>query len=341
MKKSHLLLIICLVIACQRVPLTGRKQFIMVDSNELLALSAGQYREELNRSQVISSGSNYQMIQRVGNRLRVSMENYLNRNGYSDRIKGFQWEFNLIDKKDVNATCLPGGKVVFYTGILPYTQNESGIATVMGHEIAHAIAAHGAERLSEALLANGLMESGQILINAYSPEKKRQANLLLLQAVGIGYRYGLALPHSRAHESEADHLGLIFMAMAGYDPQQAVVFWQRMASDGGQKPPEFMSTHPSDERRVRDLQREMPEAMKYYVAPKPDPISLHHEDDSEQIMAADTNDIDIVQRVPKAKTKNRNRSKKPTTSAKNQQKKVSSQTLDKKRKQGTSTKKPK
>ncbi|PRY28547.1 peptidase M48-like protein [Spirosoma oryzae] len=331
------MLIIGLTIGCQKVPLTGRKQFIMVDSNELLALSAGRYKEELNESQVIYSGSNYQMIQRVGNRLRVAMENYLNRNGYGDRIKGFQWEFNLIHKEDVNATCLPGGKVVFYTGILPYTQNESGVATVMGHEIAHAIAAHGAERLSEALLANGLMESGQILINAYSPEKKRQANLLLLQAVGIGYQYGLALPHSRTHESEADHLGLIFMAMAGYDPQQAVVFWQRMASNGGQKPPEFMSTHPSDERRVRDLQREMPEAMKYYVAPKPVPTILQDEDDSEEITAADTNDIDIPYTTLKPKVKKRNSSKKPVTSAKISVKKVSSQ----KGYKSTTAKKPK
>ncbi|GAB4038392.1 M48 family metallopeptidase [Spirosoma gilvum] len=269
MKKSLLLMLaIGLVVACQKVPLTGRKQFIVIGTDQLNSLSAVEYKKVIDASQVIRTGANYQMIQRVGNRLRVAMENYLNSNNFGNRIKGFQWEFNLIKNAEVvNATCMPGGKVVFYTGILPYTQNESGVATVMGHEIAHAIAAHGAERLSEGLIASGLLQSGQILINDLSPPQKRQANLLFLQAAGIAYQYGMALPHSRVHESEADHLGLIFMAMAGYNPEQSVLFWQRMArASAGQSTPEFKSTHPSNERRIRDLQNEMPEAMKYYSA---------------------------------------------------------------------------
>ncbi|GAB3953635.1 M48 family metallopeptidase [Spirosoma harenae] len=267
MKKSLLLMLtIGLLAACQKVPMTGRKQFIVIGADQLNSLSAVEYKKVLNASQVIRSGADYQMIQRVGNRLRVAMENYLNSHNFGNRIKGFQWEFNLIQNAQVvNATCMPGGKVVFYTGILPYTQNESGVAAVMGHEIAHAIAAHGAERLSEGLIANGLMQGGQLLINDLSPPQKRQTNLLLLQAAGIAYQYGMALPHSRTHESEADHLGLIFMAMAGYHPEGAVKFWQRMAKgSSGQNPPEFTSTHPSHERRIRDLQKEMPEAMKYY-----------------------------------------------------------------------------
>lgn len=265
------MLTIGLVVACQQVPLTGRKQFILIGSDQLNSLSAVEYKKVIDASQVIRSGTNYQMIQRVGNRLRVAMENYLNSNNFGGRIKGFQWEFNLIKNPEVvNATCMPGGKVVFYTGILPYTLNESGVAAVMGHEIAHAIAAHGAERLSEGLLANGLLQSGQVLINDLSPPQKRQANLLLLQAAGMAYQYGMALPHSRIHESEADHLGLIFMAMAGYNPEQAVLFWQRMAKgSSGQSSPEFLSTHPSNERRIRDLQNQMSEATKYYTASNP------------------------------------------------------------------------
>ncbi|WP_310587303.1 M48 family metallopeptidase [Fibrella aquatilis] len=327
------MLTIGLAIACQRVPLTGRKQFIMVDNGQLLSLSAGQYRDVLNKSQVIRSGSDYQMIQRVGNRLRMAMETYLKSNGYGDRINGFRWEFNLIQNdKVVNATCLPGGKVVFYTGILPYTQTESGVATVMGHEISHAIAAHGAERLSESLLANGLLESGQALINDLSPPQKRQANLLLLQAVGLGYQLGLALPHSRTHESEADHLGLIFMALAGYDPQQAVVFWQRMADSGGSKDPEFLSTHPSDERRVRDLQREMPQAMKYYTVPK------NFEEDS-AIEAVDT--LDLPEPEEELVINKEKKLKRPTTSAsyKNRIRKVSTQSTPGKHKQKSTAKK--
>ncbi|WP_020607203.1 M48 family metalloprotease [Spirosoma spitsbergense] len=330
MKKSlALLLIFGLVIACQRVPMTGRKQLIIIGSDQMLPLSAGQYKEVLNTSQVVRSGPDYEMISRVGNRLRVAVENYLNSNNYGERIKGYQWEFNLIQSPQQNAWCMAGGKVAFYTGILPYTRNEAGVATVMGHEIAHAIAAHNEERMSETLLANGLLQSGQILINDLSPPQKRQANLLLLEAAGITYQLGRALPHSRAQESEADHLGLIFMALAGYDPQQAVVFWQRFSMAGnGQKPPELLSTHPSDERRIRDLQNQMPEAMKYYTVPKSIPIALHPVNRPGFEELAETNAIE--KRVQNSKVKAQKQSINSKTSAKNQTRKGSSQATNKK-----------
>jgi predicted Zn-dependent protease len=164
---------------------------------------------------------------------------------------------------------MPGGKIVVYTGILPYTKTEAGLATVMGHEVSHAIAEHGNERMSESLVANGLLQVGQVYAGSQA-QNSTTTKALLMQAVGASlpaaYQFGRALPHGRNQELEADHLGLIFMAMAGYDPQEAVPFWQRMAqAGGGNKPPEFMSTHPSDQRRINDLQKLMPEAMKYYA----------------------------------------------------------------------------
>lgn len=257
-------------IGCQKVPLTGRSQLKLVSNAELLPLSFSSYKGVLDTSRVVRGNSDAQMVQRVGNRLRQAMEQYLNANNFGSRLNGFQWEFNLIQSPQVNAWCMPGGKVAFYTGILPYTQNEAGAAAVMGHEISHAIAEHGNERMSEGLVANGLLQGGQIVTGVAAQNSRTQASSVLMQAVGaalpIGYQLGRALPHNRKQESEADRLGLIFMAMAGYDPQEAISFWGRMAKagGGGNKPPEFLSTHPSDQRRIRDLQALLPEAMKYY-----------------------------------------------------------------------------
>ncbi|WP_111631077.1 M48 family metallopeptidase [Larkinella arboricola] len=258
-----------LVIACQKVPLTGRNQLVLIPNNQMLPLSFSNYKGVLDSSRVVRSGGQEDMIKRVGARIQKAVETYMAANNLSERLNGFQWEFNLIESPQVNAWCMPGGKVAFYTGILPYTQNEAGVATVMGHEVSHAIAEHGNERMSEELVANGLLQGGQLVLGSLSQNQRSQTNALLLQAVGAGlpaaYQVGRALPHSRSQESEADKLGLIFMAMAGYNPQEAVNFWGRMAKAGsGQKPPEFLSTHPSDERRIRDLEKQMPDAMKYY-----------------------------------------------------------------------------
>lgn len=264
-----IMLMIGLAVGCQKVPITGRRQLVLVPNNELLPLSYQNYRQVLDTSRVIRSGPQAEMVRRVGNNLRRAMEQYMAANNYSDRLNGFQWEFALIESPQVNAWCMPGGKVAFYTGILPYTKNEAGAAAVMGHEISHAIAGHGNERMSEGLLANGLIQGGQVALGVLAQTRPQQTNALLLQAVGValpvGYQLGRALPHNRRQELEADRLGLIFMAMAGYNPNEAVGFWSRMAqAGGGRKPPELLSTHPSDQRRISDIKKQLPEAMKYY-----------------------------------------------------------------------------
>lgn len=263
------MLLIGFVVGCQKVPLTGRTQFVAIPNEQLLPLSFTNYQGVLDSSRVVRNTAQAEMVRRVGNNLRQAMEEYLKANNFGSRLNGYQWEFNLIESPQVNAWCMPGGKVAFYTGILPYTQNEAGAAAVMGHEISHAIAEHGRERMSEGLVSNGLLQVGQAYLGSRAQQNPNATNAVFLQAVGAAlpaaYQVGRALPHSRAQESEADKLGLIFMAMAGYNPQEAVSFWGRMAKAGsGQKPPEFLSTHPSDQRRIRDLQSQLPEAMKYY-----------------------------------------------------------------------------
>ncbi len=271
--KKYLIGVITLALAiggCQKVPLSNRKQLILVSNNELLGMSFTQYRQFLDTSRVVpATNADAEMVTRVGNRLRGAVEQYLNANGYSQRLQGFNWEYHLVQDKQVNAWCMPGGKIVVYSGILPYTQNEAGLATVLAHEISHAIAEHGNERMSEGLLANGILQAGQIGLGIAMANKPQQTQAIFLQAFGIGaplaYQVGRALPHSRAQESEADHLGLIFMSMAGYNPNEAITFWGRMAKiGGGSKTAEFLSDHPSDQRRIADLQKLLPDAMKYY-----------------------------------------------------------------------------
>ena len=261
---------VALFYGCQTVPLSGRRQLAIVSNAELLPMSFQSYQGVLDTSRVVRNSGQAEMVQRVGNRLRQAMESYMNSNGYGQRLAGYEWQFSLIESPQVNAWCMPGGKVAFYTGILPYTQNEAGAAAVMGHEISHAIAEHGRERMSEGLLSGGLIQAGQAFAGSRAQQNMGATRAVLYQAVGaalpVAYQVGRALPHSRAQESEADRLGLIFMAMAGYDPNEAIQFWGRMAkAGGGNKPPEFLSTHPSDSRRIADLQKILPEAMKFYT----------------------------------------------------------------------------
>ncbi|GAB3698706.1 M48 family metallopeptidase [Spirosoma flavus] len=260
------------VTACEKVPLTGRKQLILVPNNDMLAMSFTQYKAFLDTSKVVStSNSDAEMVNRVGNRIRQAVETYMNTNGYNKRLEGFQWEYHLVQSGQVNAWCMPGGKIVVYSGILPYTQNEAGLATVLGHEVSHAIAEHGNERMSEGLVANGLLSAGQVATGIATSARTPQTQAIFQQAIGVvgplAYQFGRGLPHSRKQESEADHLGLIFMAMAGYNPAEAITFWQRMAKAGGGKASsEFFSDHPSDERRIADLQKLLPDAQKYYAS---------------------------------------------------------------------------
>jgi predicted Zn-dependent protease len=204
------------------------------------------------------------MVNQVGQRIQLAVENYMQQNNISKELKGFKWEYNTIDENVVNAWCMPGGKVVVYTGLLPVSQTEAGLAVVMGHEIAHAIARHGNERMSEGLLI-GL--GGMVLEEALK-EKKQETQLIFLALYSIGSNLALALPNSRMQESEADKLGLIFMSMAGYDPAEAIPFWQRMAKvNQGAKVPEFLSTHPSDETRIKKLSGLIPEIKTAYYKP--------------------------------------------------------------------------
>lgn len=246
--------------SCSTVPITGRQQFNMIPESQLVAMSMTNYDQFLSENKISDDRQKTDMVKRVGNKIAVAVGEYLEQNGLSSRIQGYNWEFNLVDDDIPNAWCMPGGKVVVYTGILPYTQTEAGLAVVMGHEIAHAIARHGNERMSQAML----IETGGLALAAAIDSKPEETKGLFMMAYGVGTTVGLSLPYSRAHETEADKLGLIFMAMAGYNPQEAVDFWGRMAQSGGQKPPEFLSTHPSDQTRIADLTAFMPEAMKYY-----------------------------------------------------------------------------
>lgn len=271
MKKAicGMLVLSALIVGCERVPVSNRKQLILVPNNEMLSLSFNQYQQFLDTNRVIRSGADADLVNRVGNRIRGAVESYMNSNGYGKRLEGFKWEYHLVQSPQVNAWCMPGGKIVVYSGILPYTQNEAGLATVLGHEVSHAIAEHGNERMSEGLIENGLLQAGQLFTAVGTSGRSLQTQAIFQNAFGVvgplALQYGRVLPHSRAQESEADHLGLIFMAMAGYNPNDALAFWTRMAqASKGKAPTEFFSDHPSDQRRIADLQKLMPEAMKYY-----------------------------------------------------------------------------
>jgi len=251
-----------LVAACSTVPITGRKQLNLIPQSEMLSMSFQQYGDFLKSNKVTSNEQQVQLVRGVGGKIQKAVESYFAQKGLSDALKDYKWEFNVVESKEVNAWCMPGGKVVVYTGILPVTKTEAGLAVVMGHEIAHAVAEHGGERMSQELIAN----MGGMLLSKALEEKPEATKSLWLSVYGVGAQFGALLPFSRTHESEADHLGLVFMAMAGYDPNEAVSFWTRMSQgSGGQAPPEFMSTHPSDQTRIANIQKELPEAMQYYT----------------------------------------------------------------------------
>jgi predicted Zn-dependent protease len=255
-----------LLLACTTVPITGRQSFSIIPASEMMSMSYQQYDEFLKSNKLSSDRAQMAVVKRVGGRIQSAVEQYFARNNLSDRLKGYQWEFNLVENGEANAWCMPGGKVVVYTGILPITKTEEGLAVVMGHEIAHAIAEHGRERMSQALI---VQMGGMALDRAMagSPAKTKE---LWMTAYGAGAQFGALLPYGRLQESEADHLGLIFMAMAGYDPREAATFWARMAkSKDGKSMPEFLSTHPAEETRIRQIQERLPEALGYYQKRRP------------------------------------------------------------------------
>lgn len=246
--------------ACHKNAITGRRALTLIPESEMMAMSYTQYDQFLTENKPLpDTDERVKMVKRCGGRIQKAVETYYADKGLSKQLEGFQWTFNVVDENTVNAWCMPGGKVVVYTGLLPVTQDEQSLAVVMGHEIAHAIARHGNQRMSQGLL----VQFGGAALSVALSQKPQVTQQLFMQSFGIGSQLGM-LSYSRKHETEADKMGLIFAAMGGYNPEAAVGFWQRMAAGGGQKPPEILSTHPSDERRIADLQAFMPEAKKYY-----------------------------------------------------------------------------
>lgn len=236
------------VAACKTNPFTGKSTLNFYQNNSIFPSAFAQYDEFLKSNKVVSGTEESRMITNVGQRIARAAERWLSANGYPGYLKDYQWEYNLVHDETVNAWCMPGGKIVFYTGIMPICQGETGVAVVMGHEIAHALADHGAQRMSAAMVQQGIAIAGNIAID--DPQKRNIFN----QAYGIGSTVGVMLPFSRSHETEADRIGLQIMAIAGYNPEEAAELWKRMkANSGGAAPPEFLSTHPSNDTRIANL----------------------------------------------------------------------------------------
>ena len=258
---SLLVVLLVSLSACSTVPITGRSQLNLIPGSSMMSMSLQQYDQFLKEHKVSSNQEQTAAVKRVGANVQQAVERYFASSGLSQQLSDYKWEFNLVEDKQVNAWCMPGGKVVVYTGILPVANGDAGLAVVMGHEIAHAIAEHGNERMSQGLLA----QMGGVALSTALSTQTAVTQQLWMSVYGVGAQYGAIMPYGRMQESEADHLGLIFMAMAGYDPNEAVTFWERMsAQKGGKAPPEFLSTHPSDATRIENIRRLIPDAMKYY-----------------------------------------------------------------------------
>ncbi|SDE60368.1 Peptidase family M48 [Pricia antarctica] len=265
MKKIILILFIFIgVSACKTNPFTGKKTLNFYGNSQIFPTAFAQYDQFLEENNVVENTADAKMITKVGQRISSAAEKWLSANGYQGYLKDYKWEYNLVKDETVNAWCMPGGKIVFYTGILPICKGETGVAVVMGHEVAHALADHGAQRMS----AGTLQQLGAVAGNiAIQDDQKRN---LFNQAYGVGSTVGIMLPFGRSHETEADRIGLQIMAIAGYNPDEAAALWKRMkASSGGQAPPEFLSTHPSNDTRIKNLTEWAPaakaEAKKYGV----------------------------------------------------------------------------
>jgi predicted Zn-dependent protease len=247
--------------ACSTVPITGRSQLSLIPGSSMLSMSLQQYDDFLKEHKVSTNKEQTAMVKRVGARVQAAVESYFASSGLQGQLANYKWEFNLVEDKQINAWCMPGGKVVVYTGLLPIAKDDAGLAVVMGHEIAHAIAEHGNERMSQGLLA----QMGGVALSTALSTQPAATKELWMTAYGAGAQYGAILPYGRMQESEADHLGLVFMTMAGYDPNVAIPFWERMAAGkSGQAPPEFLSTHPSSDTRIANIRRLIPEVQSKY-----------------------------------------------------------------------------
>lgn len=260
MKKSSLIyvLVTMLFLSCATNPFTGKNTLNFVSNDQIFPTAFAQYSAFLTENKVISGTNSALQVQMVGNKIRMAAEKYLNSLGQKDYLNGYAWEYKLVENKEVNAWCMPGGKIVVYSGILPITKDDAGLATVLGHEVSHALANHGAQRMSVAELQQLVGVGVAAATSGQSPQKQA----IFQQAYGLGSTLAVTLPFSRSNESEADQIGLTLMAIVGYNPDQAVVFWSRMASasGSGNKPPEFLSTHPSDATRIAALKKLVPQA---------------------------------------------------------------------------------
>jgi predicted Zn-dependent protease len=257
---SLAIIILFTVAACSTVPLTGRRQLSLVPESEVIGLSLTEYDKFIKANKLSTDKNKMALVKRVGERISKAVETYMANAGLSQNLEGYKWEFNLVEDQTVNAWCMSGGKVVVYTGLLPLTLTETGLATVLGHEISHAVARHGSERMSNQML----LQLGSTALSTAMAQKPAETRNIVMTAFGIGSQVGVVLPFSRDNEYEADYMGLIFMAMAGYDPNESIPFWERMSKQGGQKPPEFLSTHPVDANRIARLKEKMPDAMAYF-----------------------------------------------------------------------------
>jgi predicted Zn-dependent protease len=262
-RRLTLLLLPAFIISCTHNAITGRNQLSLYPESEIQNTSATQYKQFLTSNKVVSStvSRDAEMVRRVGSRIATAITDYYTKQGLGKELEGYNWEYNLIDSKEVNAWCMPGGKIVVYTGLLPITQNEAALAVVLGHEITHALARHGNERLSEGMI----QQLGGVALSVALANKPTETQNLFMNAYGAGSNIAVILPFSRKQELEADRLGLRFAAMAGYNPEEAIPLWERMKkAAGNNRPPEILSTHPLEDKRIEKLKEEMPDALSYY-----------------------------------------------------------------------------
>lgn len=263
MKKSSILVttaVALLFTACATVPITGRKQMNLVSNSEVLASSLTQYQTYMSKATPIRGTQAAAMVERVGKKIAAATESYLRQNGMESELKNYNWEFNLVKDDNANAFCMPGGKIVVYEGLLKYVKTDDDLAVVMGHEVAHAVAKHSNERMSQQMLA----QYGGTALGIALGGSSQATQAIASQVYGLGAQYGVMLPFSRKHEKEADYMGLVLMSIAGYNPQASTQFWQRMSEGGSNATPEFMSTHPSDATRISAFQKALPEVEEKY-----------------------------------------------------------------------------
>lgn len=260
-RKLSFLVIILILASCSKVMITGRKQLFLVSDSEMLQMSFQSYKQFIDSVPLSTQKNELEMVLRTGKNISKAVEDYMRQNGHEAQIANFAWEFNLVKDPTVNAFCMPGGKVVFFEGIMPVCETETGVAVVMGHEIGHAVANHSKERMSQQLLVS----YGAMVTDIFMSRKSDLTRSSMQVLFGLGAQMGVILPYSRQHEYEADRLGLIFMAMAGYNPEEAISFWERMSEgESGGGGLEFLSTHPTSVKRIEKMHKVLPEALSYY-----------------------------------------------------------------------------